>query len=132
VSSEVRRYFGDKVFQTVITRNVRLSEAPSHGKPVLLYDALSIGTKNYMDLATEILGRDGYLNDHLNGTGPAPRNGESLRNIKPQPPSGNSSKDKGDDNDGETGNDSEQNEKDESQQGEARQQVQQKGISSVR
>src|SRR5207249_768090 len=36
VSSEVRRYFGDKVFQTVITRNVRLSEAPSHGKPMLL------------------------------------------------------------------------------------------------
>jgi chromosome partitioning protein len=61
VSSEVRRYFGDKVFQTVITRNVRLSEAPSHGKPVLLYDALSIGTKNYIDLATEILRRDGNL-----------------------------------------------------------------------
>ncbi len=63
VSSEVRRYFGDKVFQTVITRNVRLSEAPSHGKPVLLYDALSIGTKNYIDLATEILRRDGILAD---------------------------------------------------------------------
>lgn len=61
VSSEVRRYFGDKVFRTVITRNVRLSEAPSHGKPVLLYDALSIGTKNYIDLATEILSRDGML-----------------------------------------------------------------------
>lgn len=61
VASEVRRYFGDKVFQTIITRNVRLSEAPSHGKPVLLYDALSIGTKNYMDLATEILRRDGIL-----------------------------------------------------------------------
>jgi chromosome partitioning protein len=63
VSSEVRRYFGDKVFETVITRNVRLSEAPSHGKPVLLYDALSIGTKNYIDLATEILRRDGKLAD---------------------------------------------------------------------
>ncbi len=61
VSNEVRRYFGDKVFQTVIARNVRLSEAPSHGKPVLLYDALSIGAKNYMDLATEILQRDGKL-----------------------------------------------------------------------
>lgn len=63
VSTEVRRYFGDKVFATVITRNVRLSEAPSHGKPVLLYDALSIGTKNYIDLATEILRRDGNLDD---------------------------------------------------------------------
>lgn len=61
VAGEVRRYFGDKVFQTMITRNVRLSEAPSHGKPVLLYDALSIGTKNYIDLATEILRRDGHL-----------------------------------------------------------------------
>jgi len=63
VAGEVRRYFGDKVFQTIITRNVRLSEAPSHGKPVLLYDALSIGTKNYMDLATEILRHDGILTE---------------------------------------------------------------------
>ncbi len=55
VSEEVRRYFGDKVFRTMIARNVRLSEAPSHGKPVLLYDALSIGTQNYMELANEIL-----------------------------------------------------------------------------
>jgi len=61
VSNEVRRYFGDKVFTTMITRNVRLSEAPSHGKPVLLYDALSIGTKNYIDLATEVLQRDGNM-----------------------------------------------------------------------
>ncbi|MBC8144798.1 MAG: ParA family protein, partial [bacterium] len=58
VATEVRRYFGDNVFDTVIVRNVRLSEAPSHGKPVLLYDALSIGTKNYMELATEILAYD--------------------------------------------------------------------------
>ena len=57
VSEEVRRYFGEKVFKTSIARNVRLSEAPSHGKPVLLYDALSIGTQNYMELATEILNR---------------------------------------------------------------------------
>jgi chromosome partitioning protein len=61
VASEVRRYFGDNVFETVIARNVRLSEAPSHGKPVLLYDALSIGTKNYMELATEILTHDGKI-----------------------------------------------------------------------
>ena len=55
VSDEVRRYFGEKVFQTMIARNVRLSEAPSHGKPVLLYDALSMGTQNYMELAREVL-----------------------------------------------------------------------------
>ncbi len=58
VTDEVRRYFGDKVFKTMIARNVRLSEAPSHGKPVLLYDALSVGTQNYMELAREILNRD--------------------------------------------------------------------------
>ncbi|MBL0332276.1 MAG: ParA family protein [Chlorobiota bacterium] len=55
VISEVRRYLGNKVFDTVISRNVKLSEAPSHGKPVILYDALSIGTKNYLDLASEIM-----------------------------------------------------------------------------
>ena len=58
VTDEVRRYFGDNVFNTMIARNVRLSEAPSHGKPVLLYDALSVGTQNYMELAQEILTRD--------------------------------------------------------------------------
>lgn len=58
VSEEVRRYFGEKVFKTMIARNVRLSEAPSHGKPVLLYDALSIGTQNYMELAHEVLQND--------------------------------------------------------------------------
>lgn len=55
VASEVRRYFGDKVFNTIIQRNVRLSEAPSFGKPVLLYDATSVGSRNYIALAREIL-----------------------------------------------------------------------------
>ncbi|GIW56711.1 AAA family ATPase [Rhodocaloribacter litoris] len=55
VASEVRRYFGDKVFKTIVQRNVRLSEAPSFGKPVLLYDATSIGARNYIALAREIL-----------------------------------------------------------------------------
>lgn len=71
VSEEVRRYFGEKVFKTMIARNVRLSEAPSHGKPVLLYDALSIGTQNYMELAHEILQRD----THRSGGGAAPQQG---------------------------------------------------------
>lgn len=57
VVEEVKRHLGDKVCQTIISRNVRLSEAPSHGKPVLLYDALSSGTKNYLDLAKEIMDR---------------------------------------------------------------------------
>lgn len=55
VVDEVRRHFKEKAFATVINRNVRLSEAPSHGKPVILYDAVSVGAKNYLDLAKEII-----------------------------------------------------------------------------
>ncbi len=55
VAEEVRNYFDDKVFKTVVTRNVRLSEAPSFGKPIILYDAVSTGSENYMSLAEEIL-----------------------------------------------------------------------------
>ncbi len=55
VVSEVRQYFGDKVFKTIIQRNVRLSEAPGFGKPVLLYDAVSTGARNYIALAREIV-----------------------------------------------------------------------------
>ena len=55
VAAEVRRYFGDRVFESVVVRNVRVSEAPSFGKPVLLYDAVSAGTRNYMALAGEVL-----------------------------------------------------------------------------
>ncbi len=55
VADEVRKYFGPKVFNTIIQRNVRLSEAPSFGKPVLMYDAVCIGAKNYMGLAVEVL-----------------------------------------------------------------------------
>ncbi len=55
VAAEVRRYFGEKVFKTVIQRNVRLSEAPSFGKPVLLYEATSMGARNYIGLAREVI-----------------------------------------------------------------------------
>lgn len=58
VSDEVKKYFGDKVFNAIIHRNVRISEAPSHGKPILLYDAMSIGAKDYLSLADEILTRN--------------------------------------------------------------------------
>ena len=57
VAQEVRGHFGGRVFETVIPRNVRLSEAPSHGKPVLLYDAHSRGAVSYLQLADEILRR---------------------------------------------------------------------------
>ena len=58
VADEVRGYFEEKIFKTVIHRNVRLSEAPSFGKPALLYDANSTGAQNYMALAEEIIIRD--------------------------------------------------------------------------
>lgn len=55
VADDVRSYFDEKVFKTVILRNVRLSEAPSHGKPIILYDAVSTGCENYMRLAEEVI-----------------------------------------------------------------------------
>lgn len=58
IVDEVRRYFGEKVFSTVIARNVRLSEAQSFGKPIILYDASSVGSKHYMDFARELLLRN--------------------------------------------------------------------------
>ncbi len=57
VEAEVRRHFGDKVYRTRIPRNIRLSEAPSHGKPILLYDIHSRGALTYLKLAEEILER---------------------------------------------------------------------------
>jgi len=60
VRDNLRGYFGDKVFQTTVPRNIRLAEAPSHGKPVLLYDPRSRGSDAYRDLATELLQRNGY------------------------------------------------------------------------
>lgn len=58
VAEEVRKYFGEKVFNTVIHRNVRISESPSYGKPIILYDAISSGAKNYMSFASEFLERN--------------------------------------------------------------------------
>ena len=55
VVKEVKKYFGDKVFKTVIPRNVRLSEAPSYGMPITLYDPRSKGAKSYEKLAKEFL-----------------------------------------------------------------------------
>lgn len=57
VAAEVRGYFGDKVFESVIPRNVRLSECPSFGKPIILYDIESAGAQGYLALARELLGR---------------------------------------------------------------------------
>lgn len=61
VASEVKSHFKDKVFKTIIPRNIRLSEAPSHGKPALLYDIHSKGAESYLTLAKEIM-RNGEMN----------------------------------------------------------------------
>ncbi len=58
VSDQVRSHFKDKVYKTVVRRNVRLGESPSFGKPIILYDASSAGVHDYMDLVGEILSND--------------------------------------------------------------------------
>lgn len=61
VVEEVKKYFGAKVYDTIIHRNVRLSESPSYSKPVILYDASSVGAQNYISLASEIIQRNNLL-----------------------------------------------------------------------
>ncbi len=67
VARDVRAYMGDAVYETVIPRNVRVSEAPSHGKPVLLYDLHCAGSQAYIRLAREVLRRE-----QARGAAPAP------------------------------------------------------------
>ena len=55
VSDEVRKHFDERVYETVISRNVRLSEAPSFGKPIILYDIMSTGAENYISLTKEVI-----------------------------------------------------------------------------
>ncbi len=61
VAADVRSHFGEKVYDTVIPRNVRISESPSHGKPVLLYDFRSPGAQAYVHLASEVLKRERFI-----------------------------------------------------------------------
>tara|TARA_B100000579_G_scaffold84539_1_gene65998 strand:- start:28 stop:618 length:591 start_codon:yes stop_codon:yes gene_type:complete len=58
VADDVRAYFGEKVYKTVIPRNVRVSEAPSHGHPVLIYDINCAGSQAYLKLASELINRE--------------------------------------------------------------------------
>jgi chromosome partitioning protein len=58
VAADAREYFGGKVFQSVVPRNVRLAEAPSFGKPIILYDVASVGAKAYMGVAKELIERN--------------------------------------------------------------------------
>ncbi len=57
VAEEIRRHFSDRVYQTVVPRNVRLAEAPSHGRPILAYDIKSRGAEAYLALAREVMGK---------------------------------------------------------------------------
>ena len=61
VVQDVRQFMGEKVYETVIPRNVRVSEAPSHGKPVLLYDLKCTGSQAYLKLASEVIQRERRL-----------------------------------------------------------------------
>jgi chromosome partitioning protein len=61
VVADVRQFMGNKVYETIIPRNVRVSEAPSYGKPVLVYDLKCIGSEAYLRLATEIIQREKAL-----------------------------------------------------------------------
>ena len=63
VVGELRENFGDLVFRTIIQRNIRLSEAPSYGKPIILYDVMSTGSSNYLALARELLQRNETQNE---------------------------------------------------------------------
>ena len=65
VASEAREYFGNKVFETVIPRNVRLAEAPSFGKPIILYDVASLGAQAYMGVARELLERTAVFRSNM-------------------------------------------------------------------
>lgn len=66
VINEIKGYFKDKVYSAIIPRNIRLSEAPSHGKPITVYDGTSIGAKKYRELAAEIVGTGQKIHNILN------------------------------------------------------------------
>jgi chromosome partitioning protein len=61
VTENLKGFFGEKLFKTSIPRNIRLAEAPSHGKPVFLYDPRSRGAEAYQELAQEVLAREGIV-----------------------------------------------------------------------
>ena len=61
VDAEARQFFQNKVYKTVIPRNVRLSEAPSHGTPVLIYDKLCSGSKSYLNFTDEFLKQESLM-----------------------------------------------------------------------
>jgi len=91
VMEEVKLHFGELVFKTVIPRNIRLSEAPSHGKPIILYDPKSKGADAYIDLAYELIERNNGLRTKK------PGNGEVVESAPQETAHAASSAEKGDD-----------------------------------
>ena len=85
VISEIKGYFKDKVYKTIIPRNIKLSEAPSFGKPIAIYDRTSIGAKRYEEFAKEFLGEAGankYAQENQNYTNPSdPTASQKAANI---------------------------------------------------
>jgi chromosome partitioning protein len=73
VAEEAKEYFGPKVYRTTIPRNVRIAEAPSFGKPIVLYDVMSVGAKSYLSLAKEVIARKGRKAAASEPAGPAER-----------------------------------------------------------
>ncbi|MFL5595044.1 MAG: ParA family protein, partial [Gemmatimonadaceae bacterium] len=63
VAADAREYFGNKVYETVIPRNIRLAEAPSFGKPIIVYDIASVGAQSYMSVAKELMARNAPITD---------------------------------------------------------------------
>jgi chromosome partitioning protein len=86
VAEEIRNHFGRLVFDTVIPRNVRLAEAPSFGKPILLYDAKCIGAQAYLKLAREVLKRSGGERAHPHQGAPAPGGAKLSCAASAEPP----------------------------------------------
>ena len=70
VAADAREYFGSQVYETVIPRNIRLAEAPSFGKPIIVYDVASVGAQSYMSVAKELLTRNGSIATDPSGTEP--------------------------------------------------------------
>ena len=86
VAADAREYFGAKVFQTVIPRNIRLAEAPSFGKPIILYDVASVGAQAYMSVARELIDRQAQPSERLEADYPleapvASSTGESTSEV---------------------------------------------------
>ena len=82
VTETLREYFKERLFRTVIPRNIRLAEAPSHGKPVAAYDPRSRGAEAYMELAAEYMQRNGITHPHLTERQQAKSNGATAQRSR--------------------------------------------------